>query len=83
MKIFVDERNSHTVSPFHYHSMSASKKLLKVLPMQLFVLQRIVYAQMEENSSNRLTAAILDDCRLESKECGKDRLTFVIMEEVL
>ena len=51
--------------------------------MQLFVLQRIVYAQMEENSSNRLTAAILDDCRLESKECGKDRLTFVIMEEVL
>ena len=51
--------------------------------MQLFVLQRIVYAQMEENSSNRLTAAILDDRRLENKECGKDRLTFVPMEEVL
>ena len=45
--------------------------------MQLFVLQSIVYDQMEEKSSNRLTATLLKNCRLESIECSKYQFIFV------
>ena len=45
--------------------------------MLLFVLQSIVYGQLEEKQSNRLTAAILKDWYLENLECRKHQLIFV------
>ena len=56
----------------------ASNKLWRVKTrVLLFVLQSIVYDQLEEKQSNRLTAAILKDCRLEKLECRKHQLIFV------
>ena len=37
---------------------------------------------MEEKSANRLTAAILENCRLENIESSKYQLIFVTAEEV-
>ena len=55
----------------------ASNKLWRVkLRMLLFVLQSIVYDQLEEKQSNRLTAAILKDYYLENLECRKHQLIF-------
>ena len=56
----------------------ASIKLWRVnLRVQLFVLQSIVYDQMEEKSSNRLTATLLKNCRLENIGCSKYQFIFV------
>ena len=47
------------------------------LRVLLFVLQSVAHDQLEEKQSKRLTAAILNDCRLENIECRKHQLIFV------
>ena len=46
------------------------------------LLQSIIYNQMEETLSNKLTAATLKDCWLKNIEGSKYKLIFVTTEEV-
>ena len=75
------KRKKHTVSP-DMVCRFASNKLGRVkLRVLLFVLQSIV-SFGKKKPSNKLTASILKDCRLENIECNKHQLTFVTTEKV-
>ena len=75
------KRKKHTVSP-DMVCRFASNKLWRVkLRVLLFVLQSIVSFGIKK-PSNKLTASILKDCRLENIECNKHQLTFVTTEKV-
>ena len=54
----------------------------KPLSAVVCLLQSIIYNQMEETLSNKLTAATLKDCWLKNIEGSKYKLIFVTTEEV-
>ena len=62
----------------------ASNKLWRVNPrVQLFIASKCRLRLNERKLSNRLTAAILKDCRLKNIENSKYQLIFATAEEVL
>ena len=62
----------------------ASNKLWRVNPrVQLFVASKCRLRLNEKKLSNRLTAALLKDCRLKDIENSKYQLIFATAEEVL
>ena len=76
---FVDEKNSHTVSPA-YASFYQTYYGGWIFECNCLLLLSIVY---ERKLSNRLTAVILKDFRLENIECSKYHLIFWTTQEVL
>ena len=80
---FVDEKKSAT--PFHQNMPVRIKQIMSGKPFTtvVYLLQSIVYDQIEETSSNGLMAATLKDCRLENMECSEHQLIFVTTGEVV